>query len=51
MIPQFKVRMAHDAVSLVKEVLDSGFIGQGSKVDYFEELLQPYPYFASCIRN
>ncbi len=40
MIPQFKVRMAHDAVSLVKEVLDSGFIGQGSKVDYFEELLQ-----------
>ena len=40
MIPQFKVRMAHDAISLVKEVLDSGFIGQGSKVDYFEELLQ-----------
>lgn len=39
-IPQFKVKMAPDAVSLVKEVLDSGFIGQGSKVDYFEELLQ-----------
>jgi dTDP-4-amino-4,6-dideoxygalactose transaminase len=39
MIPQFKVRMAPDASSLVKEVLDSGFIGQGPKVEEFEDIL------------
>lgn len=40
MIPQFKVRMSPRAKDLVAEVLDSGFIGQGSRVDQFEDLLQ-----------
>ena len=31
--------MAPDASSLVKEVLDSGFIGQGPKVEEFEDIL------------
>tara|TARA_B100000965_G_scaffold406699_1_gene447372 strand:- start:3051 stop:4121 length:1071 start_codon:yes stop_codon:yes gene_type:complete len=39
MIPQFKVKMAPDAKDNVSEVLDSGFIGQGSKVEEFEDLL------------
>lgn len=39
MIPLFKVRMSDKAPSLVKEVLDSGFIGQGPKVEQFEDLL------------
>ena len=40
MIPMFKVRMSSNAKNLVGEVLDSGFIGQGPKVDEFEDLLQ-----------
>jgi dTDP-4-amino-4,6-dideoxygalactose transaminase len=39
MIPLFKVRMSDQAPSLVKEVLESGFIGQGNKVEEFENLL------------
>jgi len=39
-ISLFKVRMSHDAKNLVGEVLESGYIGQGPKVDEFEELLQ-----------
>lgn len=40
MIPQFKVRMSPSANNLVQEVLESGFIGQGPKVDQFEDILQ-----------
>lgn len=39
MIPLFKVKMSPDATSSVGKVLNSGFIGQGKKVDEFEELL------------
>ena len=39
MILQFKVKMAPDAKDTVAEVLDSGFIGQGQKVEDFEDLL------------
>lgn len=40
MIPLFKVRMSDEAHLSVKEVLESGFIGQGPKVEIFEEALQ-----------
>lgn len=40
MIPQFKVRMSPNAKYSVGKVLESGFIGQGSKVEEFENLLQ-----------
>lgn len=40
MIPLFKVRMSPDAKNIVGDVLDSGYIGQGPKVDQFEDLLQ-----------
>lgn len=36
MIPLFKVLMHEEAKSLVGEVLDSGYIGQGPKVEEFE---------------
>ncbi len=39
MIPLFKVRMSHDASYEVSKVLSSGFIGQGPKVEEFEDLL------------
>lgn len=39
MIPQFRVKMALDAKEIVAEVLDSGFIGQGSRVEEFEDIL------------
>lgn len=39
MIPLFKVRMSPNAKNLVGEVLESGFIGQGPKVEEFEDLL------------
>ena len=39
MIPQFKVKMALDAKEIVAEVLDSGFIGQGPRVEEFEDIL------------
>tara|TARA_R100000734_G_C3318518_1_gene112749 strand:+ start:706 stop:1905 length:1200 start_codon:yes stop_codon:yes gene_type:complete len=40
-IPLFKVKMNPTAKTAVSKVLDSGFIGQGSKVDEFEKLLIP----------
>ena len=42
MIPLFKVRMAEDAPRRVEQVLTSGFIAQGPRVDEFEELLQQH---------
>lgn len=39
MIPLFKVFMSSDAKHKVAEVLDSGYIGQGPKVDEFEQKL------------
>jgi dTDP-4-amino-4,6-dideoxygalactose transaminase len=39
MIPLFKVKMSDSASELVSAVLASGFIGQGSKVEEFEDLL------------
>ena len=39
MIPLFKVGMSKDAHLSVKEVLESGFIGQGPKVEVFETAL------------
>ena len=42
MIPLFKVFMAPTAKEKVGEVLDSGYIGQGPKVDEFEKQLGDY---------
>jgi len=39
MLSQFKVRMSPNANQHVSEVLASGYIGQGPKVDEFEKLL------------
>ncbi|MFG2885261.1 DegT/DnrJ/EryC1/StrS family aminotransferase [Streptomyces sp. NPDC048297] len=39
MIPLFKVAMSETASALVGQVLDSGYIGQGAKVDAFESAL------------
>lgn len=39
MIPLFKVRMSDAASDAVSKVLNSGFIGQGQKVEEFEDLL------------
>jgi dTDP-4-amino-4,6-dideoxygalactose transaminase len=41
-IPLFKVFMSPTAKEKVGEVLDSGYIGQGPKVDEFESQLQSY---------
>jgi len=40
-IPLFKVKMNPTAKHAVAKVLDSGFIGQGPKVNEFEKLLYP----------
>ena len=42
MIPLFKVFMAPTAKEKVGEVLDSGYIGQGPKVDEFEKQSDTY---------
>ena len=42
MIPLFKVFMAPTAKEEVGKVLDSGYIGQGPKVDEFEDQLKDY---------
>ena len=42
MIPLFKVFMSEDVLKPLNDVLMSGFITQGSKVDEFENLLQKY---------
>jgi len=41
-IPLFKVFMAGSAIESTGEVLKSGYIGQGPKVDEFEKLLSGY---------
>lgn len=41
-IPLFKVFMSETASDKVKEVLNSGFIGQGQVVDQFESILTNY---------
>lgn len=40
MIPLFKVRMSEEAPIRVSETLTSGFIGQGPKVEEFEDVLK-----------
>jgi dTDP-4-amino-4,6-dideoxygalactose transaminase len=40
MIPLFKVFMAEEAVEAAQQVLGSGYIGQGPKVEEFEERLR-----------
>jgi perosamine synthetase len=42
MIPLFKVYMHPSAKDRVADVLDSGYIGQGSKVEEFEHALQQF---------
>lgn len=42
MIPLFKVFMAPEAPQRVSEVLQSGYIGQGAKVEEFEKALVPW---------
>ena len=41
-IPLFKVYMSEDAPKRASEVLESGFIGQGSVVDQFEDKLKDF---------
>ena len=41
-IPLFKVFMSPHAPEKVKKVLESGFIGQGPKVDEFEDKLKDF---------
>jgi dTDP-4-amino-4,6-dideoxygalactose transaminase len=41
-LPLFKVFMANSCKEEVGIVLESGFIGQGPKVEEFEELLRSY---------
>ena len=40
MIPLFKVSMAEDAPRMVGDVLASGWIGQGPRVEEFEDRLR-----------
>jgi len=40
MIPLFKVRMSENVSSILNPVLQSGYIGQGPKVEEFEDKLQ-----------
>ena len=50
MIPLFKVSMREDVVQPLSELITSGFIGQGAKVEEFESLLSDYfgnPYCAT----
>jgi len=42
MVPLFKVNMASAATREVSQVLESGFIGQGPRVDAFEKALEPW---------
>lgn len=42
MIPLFSVSMSPDVAPALEQVLMSGYIGQGSKVDAFEEALRAY---------
>lgn len=42
MIPLFKVYMSKDAADAAKEVLDSGYIGEGERVKVFESAIGEY---------
>lgn len=42
MIPLFKVFMADEAKQEVSKVLDSGYVGQGPKIEEFEKTLKSY---------
>lgn len=42
MIPLFKVFMSEDVLKPVSELLMSGYVGQGDKVDQFEKLITAY---------
>ena len=42
MIPLFRVAMSADVIGPLREVLLSGFVGQGAKVDEFEARLSEY---------
>lgn len=48
-IPQFKVFMADEAPLYVEEVLRSGYIGQGPKVEEFEKKLQDKLGFKTAV--
>lgn len=48
-IPQFKVFTSNESVEMVSKVLQSGYIGQGPKVDEFESKLQDILDFDSAI--
>jgi len=41
-IPLFKVYMSEDVIKPLSEVLMSGYIGQGAKVEEFEKILKEY---------
>ena len=41
-IPLFKVYMSKNASKAASDVLESGFIGQGPKVDEFEDKLKDF---------
>jgi dTDP-4-amino-4,6-dideoxygalactose transaminase len=47
-IPLFKVFVAEDVTSPLSDVLQSGYIAQGPKVDEFEELLKEYTSTSLC---
>jgi len=49
MIPLFKVFMPESVIEPVKEVLLSGYIGQGTKVDEFEEKLSDWFKYKSVV--
>ena len=49
MIPLFKVYMSPNAASDVAQVLNSGYIGQGPKVNEFEEELQKFFRFNNIV--
>jgi len=42
MIPLFKVAMSDNAIHKVAETLESGYVGQGERVEEFEALLRRY---------
>lgn len=49
MIPLFKVFMSQSAASMTAEVLNSGYIGQGPKVDEFENALKQFFRFNNIV--
>ena len=47
LIPLFKVFMSSHAGDEVSKILNSGYIGQGSKVNEFETKLEKYLFLTS----